>query len=175
MEERIFIGLGSNLGARETYLVRAIAELRATSGVILHACSSVLETEPVGVTDQPKFLNAVLELRTSVEPGALLKTLRSIEQRLGRVKRERWREREIDLDILYFGSRTIDRDGLKIPHPEIANRKFVLAPLAELAPDFIDPMRTLSIRSLLEQCPDQTRIQPRNDIRLEINTAPAAR
>lgn len=124
-----YVGLGANLGDREGSIRRA-AELLATRRL-----SSVRETEPWGVTDQPSFLNAVAEVEWEGSPRELLDRLLEIERELGRVRDgSRWGPRLIDLDLLVFGSETIAEPGLTVPHPELAARAFVLEPLAELAP-----------------------------------------
>jgi 2-amino-4-hydroxy-6-hydroxymethyldihydropteridine diphosphokinase len=123
-----FIGLGSNVGDRLGYLTRAIEELHALGPVRM---SSIHETEPVG-PPQPRFLNAVAALETTLSARELFDALKRIEASLGRVARERWGPREIDLDLLLYGDEEIDEPDLKVPHPEMANRPFVLIPLAEL-------------------------------------------
>ena len=102
-------------------------------------CPAVYETEPFGNADQPKFLNAAVELETSLEPMVLLKSLQRVEHHMGRVRQVKWEPRVIDLDILYFGSQVIDTPELKVPHPELSLRGFVLVPLCDLIPDFEDP------------------------------------
>jgi 2-amino-4-hydroxy-6-hydroxymethyldihydropteridine diphosphokinase len=130
----VFVGLGSNLGDRELNLRRALQRLEELGPV--HA-SSFRETEPVGVTDQPKFLNAAAELATDLPPRELLERLLEIERGLGRNRatERRWGPRVIDLDLLLFGEETIDEPGLTVPHPRLADRRFVLEPLCELAPE----------------------------------------
>jgi 2-amino-4-hydroxy-6-hydroxymethyldihydropteridine diphosphokinase len=130
----VFIGLGSNLGDRKSNIFRALDLLRQNRDIQVREVSTLLETQPVGpVHDQPLFLNAVAAIETSLVPHELLAQLLSIEQRLGRVRRERWGPRNIDLDILVYGNERIDLPNLKIPHPEIKNRPFVQAGLRELA------------------------------------------
>jgi 2-amino-4-hydroxy-6-hydroxymethyldihydropteridine diphosphokinase len=121
----VWLALGSNLGDRDGYLAAARAALAAT-GITLIRQSRIAETDPVGVTDQPRFLNQVLEADTALEPRALLTTIKAIEQRLGRQPRPRWGPREIDIDILRYDSRTVDEPGLRIPHPELPNRPFLV-------------------------------------------------
>jgi len=123
-----YIGLGSNVGDREDYLVRAVEALRALGDVRV---SSIRETDPIG-PPQPKFMNAVAALETGLSARELFVALKKIESDLGRIPRERWGPREIDLDLLLFGDETIDEPDLKVPHPEMANRPFVLEPLREV-------------------------------------------
>jgi 2-amino-4-hydroxy-6-hydroxymethyldihydropteridine diphosphokinase len=128
---RAWLALGSNLGDRDRYLANARTRL-SEAGVALVRESRVKETEPVGVTDQPRFLNQVLEVETLLEPRALLETVKRIEDQVGRVQRQRWGPREIDIDILRYDGRRVDEPGLHIPHPELRNRPFLLELLAEL-------------------------------------------
>ncbi len=138
--ETVFLGLGSNLGDREGYLRRALDAVAAWAGVELKAVSSLYETDPVGPQDQGRFLNAVAELDVSAEPESFLDDLLALELRLGRVREGRWGPRVIDLDLLLWGQRVINKETLVIPHPEMANRGFVLIPLAEIAPGAIHPV-----------------------------------
>lgn len=141
MAERVFIGLGSNLGDRESHLLGALRELGATDGVRLEAVSSAYDTTPVGeVLDQPRFLNAVCEVRVELEPGRLLDRCKEIERSHGRDREEpRHSPRPLDLDILLFGSRSHAETGLQVPHRDLAERRFVLEPLCELAPELEVP------------------------------------
>jgi 2-amino-4-hydroxy-6-hydroxymethyldihydropteridine diphosphokinase len=128
-----YVGLGSNLGDREENIRRALERLEELGSV---RASGVRETDPVGVTDQPKFLNAVAELETGLPARELLERLLEIERQLGRNRaaETRWGPRTIDLDLLLFGDETIDEPGLTVPHPRLAERRFVLEPLHELDP-----------------------------------------
>lgn len=128
---RVWLALGSNLGDRAGYL-KAARNAMPEAGINLLQASRVAETEPVGVHDQPRFLNQVLEVETSLEPRPLLEAVKAIEQQLGRTARERWGPREIDIDILRYDGRTVDEPGLHIPHPELSNRPFLLDLLEEL-------------------------------------------
>ena len=129
-----YVGLGANLGDREGTIRAAVAQL---PGVV--AVSSLRETDPVGVTDQPQFLNGVAALETELPPRELLDVLLTVERRLGRERRERWGPRTIDLDLLLYGDEVIDEDGLTVPHPRLRERRFVLEPLADLAPKLVVP------------------------------------
>jgi 2-amino-4-hydroxy-6-hydroxymethyldihydropteridine diphosphokinase len=133
-----YVGLGSNLGDREGNLTRALALLERVGSV---RPSSIRETDPIGVTEQPKFLNAVAEVETEVPARELLDRLLAIELELGRDRaaETRWGPRTIDLDLLLYGDETIDEPGLTVPHPRLAERRFVLEPLHELDPGLILP------------------------------------
>ena len=144
-----YIALGSNLGDKEKNLRRAL-ELLEEHGVEVVKVSSFICTEPYGVTDQPQFLNAVCQVRTSLEPLALLHTLLGIEQEMGRVRLRHWGERNIDLDLLLYEDVIMDTPELKLPHPDMQNRDFVLLPLAEIASEFIHPVLHKSIDELKE-------------------------
>ena len=133
-----YIALGSNLGDKEANLRRAL-ELLIERGVEIVKTSTFISTEPYGVTDQPQFLNGVCEVRTSLEPLELLHTLLDIEQEMGRVRLRHWGERNIDLDLLLYEDVVMDTPQLKLPHPDMQNRDFVLLPLAEIAPELVHP------------------------------------
>ena len=134
MEASGYLGLGSNLGDRLGNLERAVDALAAQPGVRVVRSSRVYETDPVG-PPQPAYLNAVLEIRTELEPRPLLEACRRVEDALGRVRAERWGARTIDVDILTFDDRTVDEPGLQVPHPRMHERGFVLIPLGELEAD----------------------------------------
>ncbi len=143
----IFLSLGTNLGDRLANLSHAIAALPPPVSVL--RLSSIYETEPWGYHDQPAFLNQVLEGRTDLSPGALLDHLKQIERKLGRQPTFRYGPRLVDLDILFYGDQVIDLPGLAVPHPHLAERAFVLVPLAELAPDLRHPMNGMSVQTML--------------------------
>jgi 2-amino-4-hydroxy-6-hydroxymethyldihydropteridine diphosphokinase len=131
--------LGSNLGDRLAYLKAAVAAIRATPGLDVARTSSIYETDPVGVEDQPMFLNAVAELRSDLNPEDLLRRLKQIETDVGRTPGEQWGPREIDIDLLLYGDEMIDEGDLELPHPEMAHRSFVLVPLLEIDRDIAIP------------------------------------
>lgn len=139
---RAFLGVGSNLGDREATIRRAIAMLGATDGVEVVAVSSLRETDPVGVVDQPRFLNGAVEIETRLRPRGVLGLLLAIERELGRDRSGmRWGPRTIDLDLLVYGSETVDEQWLRVPHPRLHERRFALEPLAELDPELEIPGR----------------------------------
>jgi 2-amino-4-hydroxy-6-hydroxymethyldihydropteridine diphosphokinase len=145
-----WIGLGSNLGDRRAILDAAIAALDDSPGVAVRAVSSYHETAPVGgPTGQGPFLNAAAHLETTLDPHQLLATLQGIENRAGRVRTVRWGERTLDLDILIYGCKFLETRELKLPHPRLAFRRFVLEPLAEIAPEIVDTVSRWSIADLL--------------------------
>ncbi len=133
---RAYVGLGSNLGDREATIRAAVAAL---PGVV--AVSGLRETEPVGPVEQPPFLNGAVALETELSPRELLDVLLAVERELGRVRRERWGPRTIDLDLLLYGDRVVDEPGLSLPHPRLHERRFALEPLAELDPELAVPGR----------------------------------
>lgn len=130
---RAFLALGSNLGDRLSAIQQAV-DLLSDAGIELFAASRVYETEPVG-PPQPAYLNAVVEVRTTLGPRELLEAGLDVERRLGRVRGERWGPRVIDVDVLTYGRLTIEEPGLTVPHPRMHERAFVLVPLSELDPD----------------------------------------
>lgn len=140
---RVFLSLGGNIGDPRSAMAAALAEIDADLQTSVVAVSSLYRTPPWGKTDQPDFLNAAAELRTSRPPRALLELCLEAERKLKRVRAERWGPRVIDLDILLYGTEAIREEGLEIPHPRMLERAFVLAPLAELAPNLEISGRTV--------------------------------
>lgn len=155
----VLLSLGANIGDRERTIARALALIACSPGVEVIAVSSLYETDPVGYLDQPSFLNAAALIRSTRAPEELLARLRAIERALGRVRRTRWHEREIDIDILLFGDRVVERDDLHIPHREMARRRFVLEPLAEIAPDARNPLTGERVREMLQRCDDTSAVR----------------
>ena len=147
---RAWVGLGSNEGNRLGYIKKALAMLAAIPDTNVVATSPLYDTAPVGPEDQPRFLNLVVELETGLDPAALLGHLLSIEDRCGRIRRERWGPRTLDLDLLVHGEHQIATDELTVPHPRMGERAFVLVPLADLAPDLAVPGTGKTVKALLD-------------------------
>ncbi len=149
---RAFLGLGSNLGDREGNLREAIARLGSAEGVNVLRRSRVYRTEPIGVTDQPEFLNMVVEveLPANINARDLLTLVKRIEREMGRSQTERWGPREIDIDLLLFGDEKIKDTDFEVPHPRMWERAFVMAPLADLEPDMKTPIGEM-VREVAER------------------------
>lgn len=148
---RVYIGLGSNVGARERNLARALGKLRRVPGLRLIRVSHVYETSPFGGPPQRNFLNAVVSAACRSSPEDLLRSLERIEKRAGRKKTVRWGPRVIDLDILLYGRLCRDSHRLQLPHPRLEERRFVLEPLSELAPRLVHPRVGKTMKRLLEE------------------------
>jgi len=156
---RCHLSLGANIGPRERTIALAVEAIARTPGIRLRRLSSLYETEPVGYTDQPEFINCALEMETLLPPETLLERLRAIERELGRIERVKWHEREIDIDILLYGDLRLESPFLTIPHPEMSRRRFVLAPMAEIAPDVVHPTLGATMTELLAICPDGSHVR----------------
>jgi 2-amino-4-hydroxy-6-hydroxymethyldihydropteridine diphosphokinase len=153
MHEVVYLSLGSNLGDRERNLREAI---RALAGVgPVRAASSFYQTEPVDFVDQPWFLNCAVAMESSVSPERMMAELLGVEQKMGRERVRRKGPRIIDIDILMFGERIVDQPELKIPHPAMHRRRFVLAPLAEIAPEARHPALKKTVTELLAELPER--------------------
>jgi 2-amino-4-hydroxy-6-hydroxymethyldihydropteridine diphosphokinase len=155
---KLYLLLGGNLGDRQLYLAQARVRIAAQVGTITRS-SSLYETAAWGKTDQPAFLNQVLEVQAEQAPEQVLLTVNMIEQELGRVRQEHWGARVIDIDILFYDDLAMQTQRLTIPHPQLHLRRFTLLPLAELAPDLVHPVLGKSITALLEACPDELEVR----------------
>ncbi len=154
----VLIGIGSNLGDREKNIQKAI-ELLGVQGILSDICSaSLYETEPVGFKNQPWFLNTVISGVTNLSLPELFTKCKEIEKTIGRQKRLRWHEREIDLDILTYGDSQLKSSEVNVPHPRMAERRFVLVPASEIAPDTIHPPTRKSLAQLLQECTDSSKV-----------------
>jgi 2-amino-4-hydroxy-6-hydroxymethyldihydropteridine diphosphokinase len=151
---KVYILLGTNLGEKITNLKTACDKISSTCGKIVQR-SSLYETTPWGNSDQPVFVNGVIELETLLSSEVLLHQLLEIEKQMGRIRIQKWGERLIDLDILYYNDFIASSETLKIPHPELQNRNFTLVPLCEIAPDFIHPIFQRTTQELLKDCTDK--------------------
>ncbi|MFQ5353440.1 MAG: 2-amino-4-hydroxy-6-hydroxymethyldihydropteridine diphosphokinase [Thermodesulfobacteriota bacterium] len=138
--ERVFIGIGSNKGSRRDNYRKAVLGLREAPAIEVVRESPLYETSPWGLLGQRPFINAAVEVRTTLGPIGLLACLKALEKKLGRGRGRRWGPRVIDLDILFFGRRLIDLSMLTVPHPRLHERAFALVPLLDLAPEFIHPL-----------------------------------
>jgi 2-amino-4-hydroxy-6-hydroxymethyldihydropteridine diphosphokinase len=163
-----YIALGANLGDRELNLLRAIGEIGKLPAGRVTGLSSFYETSPVGVSDQPSFYNAVLRLKTGLSPHDLLSRLQQIENAVfSRTRDVRWGPRPIDLDLLLYGDEVIDDETLTVPHPRLAERRFVLQPLCDVAPDLIHPVLGRAMADLLTGLRSDeivTKIRPKRDM-----------
>jgi len=152
--EVVFLGLGSNTGDRNGYIESALEKLEFERKIVIQKRSAVYETEPWGIRNQNKFLNMAVKAETLLAPGELYEFIKKTESLTGRKKRERWHEREIDIDILFYGNLVLSNEKITIPHREVQNRKFVLIPMNEIEPDFKHPVFHKSISELLNETKD---------------------
>ena len=148
---KAFIGLGSNLGDREANIRQALQQLEQLPETTIVRGSSLYDTEPVGVPDQPNFLNGVVQIETHLAPRQLLWNLMLIERRLGRVRTQPWGPRVIDLDLLLYGDEVVDEDDLQVPHPLMTQRSFVMVPLVEIEPLLVHPVTNQTMLSILQR------------------------
>lgn len=155
--KQAFLHVGSNKGNRHQYIEEALAQIENLVAPI-KTVSQYYETSPWGMEDQGNFINICLEVETTLQPIDLLEILKAIELKIGRQLRPKWHEREIDIDILYFGDLVIDEETLKIPHPEMQHRNFVLIPLMDVAPYFIHPILGKNTEEMYLECTDSGQV-----------------
>ena len=152
----VFISIGSNLGDKIGNCKIAIEEIAAFAKIL--KVSSCYETEPLGYEEQPNFINCAAEICTDLSPHDLLTKLNKIEDKLGRVRLEKWGPRTIDLDIVFFGNQVINDENLEIPHPRAHLRQFVLEPICEIAPEYLDPVLNQTVSVLVKECEDNKQV-----------------
>lgn len=164
----ILLSLGSNIGDKQQYLELAVESIALNNAYHNVQVSSVYETDPIGFTEQDSFLNIALCMWTLLTPLEVFMFCKEIEKKLGRTKRQQWREREIDIDIILFGEEVVETNTLTIPHKAMHERKFVLAPSVEIAPHLVHPMLKKSIQELYEECSDVSSVIRVGDLRLPL-------
>jgi 2-amino-4-hydroxy-6-hydroxymethyldihydropteridine diphosphokinase len=153
-----YLLIGGNLGNRKENLSQAIELISKQCGILTRS-SSLYETAAWGMTEQPSFLNQALEISTSLNARQLMRKILKIEKMMGRVRKDKFGPRIIDIDILFYDNEIHDQLFLRIPHPELQNRRFVLVPLAEINPDMQHPVLKKTIAELLEECPDNLEVK----------------
>jgi 2-amino-4-hydroxy-6-hydroxymethyldihydropteridine diphosphokinase len=162
MINEAFLLIGGNVGATTMYLRQAIALIDEHCGAVAHT-SSIYKTAAWGNTQQQDFLNQAIALHTYLNAATLLKKVLEVEQLLGRTRHGKWQARTIDIDIIYFGNNIIDTKHLKVPHPHLAERAFVLIPLVEIAANFVHPKLSKSNKELLDTCTDSLLVEIYNE------------
>lgn len=145
--------IGGNLGDRVANLQKAIGHIAATAGAVIKT-SALYQTAPWGSVDQPDYLNQGVEIQTSMDALTLLHTLLDIERQIGRIRQEKWGARVIDIDLIFFNDEVISLPELKLPHPRMHLRQFVLVPLTEIVPGYMHPLLHKTVRQLQQECPD---------------------
>lgn len=155
---KAYLLTGGNIGDREQYLANAREQIALECGTITKT-SSLYETAAWGKTDQPAFFNQALEIQTTLNARQLIRHLLKVEKKMGRIREEKYGERVIDIDIIFFNNEIHNTSFLKIPHPEMQNRRFVLLPLAEIAPDVVHPVFLKTVTELLHNCPDTLEVK----------------
>ena len=153
MNQSVFLLLGTNMGDRRKNLADALWAIEARAGTIRKR-SGIYETDPWGKSDQSSFYNQVVQIATFLGPADLLDQLLSIEHTMGRLRNEKWGERIIDIDILFYGDEIVESDDITIPHPQLPHRRFALIPLSEIADDFIHPKMFQTVHELVKNCTD---------------------
>jgi len=167
-----YLGLGANIGHPAQQLAAAISALACSDGITLKRVSSVYRTRPVGVTDQPDFLNMVIAIETDIAPSALLGVVAGIEGQLGRVRGIKDGPRTLDVDILLYGDLIMDEPDLQLPHPRMRQRQFVLAPLSGIAPGLVLPDGTAVADLADENCPQVRKLGPLGPLVISTRRAP---
>ena len=150
----VYLGLGSNMGNRTANLDKAVKAIAGLDDCMVCSLSSIYETEPWGDKNQSAFLNQVMRVETQLEPKAFLSACQRIESKLGRERGRRWGPRTMDIDLLLYGDRVVNEDTIQVPHPQLQKRRFVLVPLAEIAPLVNIPGSGRTVREALKLCPD---------------------
>jgi len=163
---KIYLSIGSNVGDRKHYLEESIRLININVGRVTQK-SSVYETAGWGITDQPMFLNQVIELETTRLPQEILRIIQKIEFSLGKRKELKWGPRNIDIDILYYGNEIVNEEDLTVPHPHIQDRRFILEPMNEIASDWEDPAHNMTIKEMTINCADQSYVHPLNQVSVE--------
>ena len=153
----IYLQIGSNIGDRNHYIDRAKKQIEKKIGKI-HASSKIYETQAWGIRSQRDFLNVVIKVSTNFDPNKILKISQQIESDLGRIRKEKWGERCIDIDILFINNEIIKLKNLTVPHPHIQDRKFILRPLCDIASNLKHPIIKKDIKELLECCTDKLKV-----------------
>lgn len=154
---QVYLLLGSNLGDRNSILAEARNQIELRVGQI-EKCSSIYQTEPWGIREQPEYLNQALEIRTELSAQAIAAICLDIEKRAGRIREEKWQARKLDIDILFYDDEIIQARDLTIPHLQIQHRRFALLPMNEIAPDYIHPVLKKTIKELVNICTDNSEV-----------------
>jgi 2-amino-4-hydroxy-6-hydroxymethyldihydropteridine diphosphokinase len=159
LKNNIFLGLGSNIDDRVAHINTATSLIGSCSEIKIVKSSLIYETEPWGIRNQSAFCNQVLMLESSLSPEDLLTFVKEVEVKSGRTQRDKWHEREIDVDILFYDNEVIFTEKFSLPHKEVQNRKFVLVPMCEIAEDFMHPVLNKSMRQLLNETKDISEVK----------------
>lgn len=153
--------IGGNLGDRAGNLQKAVQLIAAEAGEVIKT-SALYQTAPWGAVDQPDYLNQALEIRTAMAPLTLLHTLLEIERKIGRIRQGKWGSRVIDIDFIFYNDAILSLPDLKLPHPRMQSRQFVLVPLMEIVPDYMHPVLHKTVHQLLQECPDELSVEKLN-------------